>query len=276
MTKLCDYGCGREATHPFKNGKWCCEDHFRKCPAERKRKSKIMKELWKNGIRDPNEQSKFMKQLWKIDDYKKRNSENIKKAMSTSEYRKRASKVQKRTIEKIKKYHSFFCQIEEIKEGPKFGTFFVHCHNHNCLKSKEKNGWFVPTGREIELRMICLEHPGGNDAGYFYCSPECKQKCPSFNLHSDPCKNKEKPYTDTEYQVWRKEVLKRDNYKCVGYDGHYCDKPAEHAHHIHPVKTHPGLALDPDNGISLCVECHKYIHRAGIECSYGRIAAKIC
>jgi len=29
--KNCDYGCGREAKHQFKNGKWCCEDHYSKC-----------------------------------------------------------------------------------------------------------------------------------------------------------------------------------------------------------------------------------------------------
>jgi len=36
------------------------------------------------------------------------------------------------------------------------------------------------------------------------------------------------------------------------------------------------LALDPDNGISLCIECHKYIHKKGTECSTGQLANKIC
>ena len=30
--KLCDYGCGQEATHQFKNGKFCCCNHNKKCP----------------------------------------------------------------------------------------------------------------------------------------------------------------------------------------------------------------------------------------------------
>ena len=29
---LCDYGCGQEATHQFKNGKGCCKDNSLKCP----------------------------------------------------------------------------------------------------------------------------------------------------------------------------------------------------------------------------------------------------
>lgn len=29
---LCSYGCNREATHKFKNGRWCCENNAGKCP----------------------------------------------------------------------------------------------------------------------------------------------------------------------------------------------------------------------------------------------------
>ena len=28
---LCGYGCGKEAIHQFKNGKWCCSDNISKC-----------------------------------------------------------------------------------------------------------------------------------------------------------------------------------------------------------------------------------------------------
>jgi|LSQX01.2.fsa_nt_gb very-short-patch-repair endonuclease len=28
---LCEYGCGKEAIHQFKNGKWCCQNDYRKC-----------------------------------------------------------------------------------------------------------------------------------------------------------------------------------------------------------------------------------------------------
>ena len=29
--KLCDYGCGKEAIHQFKNGKWCCSKSHKSC-----------------------------------------------------------------------------------------------------------------------------------------------------------------------------------------------------------------------------------------------------
>jgi len=30
--KICEYGCGQEAKHQFKNGKWCCSEVYTKCP----------------------------------------------------------------------------------------------------------------------------------------------------------------------------------------------------------------------------------------------------
>jgi len=29
----CTYGCGKEGKHQFKNGKWCCETHWSRCPS---------------------------------------------------------------------------------------------------------------------------------------------------------------------------------------------------------------------------------------------------
>jgi len=28
---ICEYGCGLEAKHQLKNGKWCCSSHYMKC-----------------------------------------------------------------------------------------------------------------------------------------------------------------------------------------------------------------------------------------------------
>jgi len=32
---ICEYGCGQEATHQFKNGKWCCSTNTKSCPAKK-------------------------------------------------------------------------------------------------------------------------------------------------------------------------------------------------------------------------------------------------
>jgi len=46
MTILCDYGCGQEAKHQLKNGKWCCSKSYNSCPEVRKNNSK--KHIGKN------------------------------------------------------------------------------------------------------------------------------------------------------------------------------------------------------------------------------------
>lgn len=69
--------------------------------------------------------------------------------------------------------------------------------------------------------------------------------------------------------MWRKFILKRDKYKCqdCGLPVH-CDyfsiptkiRPRLEAHHIKPVRETPGLIFDLDNGITLCLFCHKTRH----------------
>jgi len=35
--ELCNYGCGKKAKYQFKNGKQCCNKHYRQCPNQRKK-----------------------------------------------------------------------------------------------------------------------------------------------------------------------------------------------------------------------------------------------
>ena len=68
----------------------------------------------------------------------------------------------------------------------------------------------------------------------------------------------------------RNQVFKLDDNKCV-----YCEQPATIVHHILPQKTHPELSLDPDNGLSCCINCHyKYGHKS--ECSTGNLGKLVC
>lgn len=59
-----------------------------------------------------------------------------------------------------------------------------------------------------------------------------------------------------EYSVWRKTVLKRDNYRCLR-----CGATSKLvAHHIYPIDYMFELAFDPDNGWTLCEDCHNQAH----------------
>ena len=60
-----------------------------------------------------------------------------------------------------------------------------------------------------------------------------------------------------EYKNWRMRVFERDNFKCQ-----VCGKVGGelNAHHIKEFSEYPELRFEVDNGITLCVNCHKKIH----------------
>lgn len=61
-----------------------------------------------------------------------------------------------------------------------------------------------------------------------------------------------------KYKNWREKVFKRDNYTCKK-----CGKRGVEiqAHHVKPWALYPALRYEVNNGITLCNECHKEIHK---------------
>ena len=57
---------------------------------------------------------------------------------------------------------------------------------------------------------------------------------------------------------WRMAVFERDKYTCA-----ICRKVGGrlNAHHIKPFSKFPNDRFDIDNGITLCEECHKRVHK---------------
>jgi len=188
-------------------------------------------------------------------------SEKAKGRMKDRKLRNKISTTLKKGIDYYLETYPFFSNIEKIKEG-KNKEILVKCKN--CGK------YFEPNGTQLYERIRQLEKIDGNDGCYFYCSEECKQQCPLYNLKQNPLKITKKYYTDEEYQTFRKFVLERDNYKCQ-----YCGEKAEHVHHEKPQKLEPFFALDPDFAWSVCKKCHyKYGHKD--ECSTGKLSNIIC
>ncbi len=77
-------------------------------------------------------------------------------------------------------------------------------------------------------------------------------------IHAIRRKKKHKHIKNTvEYKQFRTIVLTRDNYTCVSCHavGGYLE-----VHHILPKKKYPHLALEPDNAVTLCLECHYDAH----------------
>lgn len=45
--KICDYGCGRQAHYQMKNGKWCCQSSYNRCPQIKRKNSEGLKKRHK-------------------------------------------------------------------------------------------------------------------------------------------------------------------------------------------------------------------------------------
>lgn len=79
----------------------------------------------------------------------------------------------------------------------------------------------------------------------------------------------DKFYKSTDYDIWREQVLERDNYECQFFAGKWDDgihkpnviKPirANTAHHKKAIKDRPDLCLDVNNGVALSFEAHEII-----------------
>jgi len=141
------------------------------------------------------------------------------------------------------------------------------------VRCSKCNELFVPGTYYVQSRIRALKGEIYGECR-FYCSDMCRSRCEVFGKFPksfiDYNKNIEHSYTESELRVWSKEVLKRHNYICE-----YCGKKANSAHHIIPKKLDQFYALDPDNGIACCDNCHyKYGHKD--ECSTRRLAVLYC
>ena len=271
----CEYGCEQDALYKTKNGKWCCSERFNTCPEVRRKNSE------KNKIKQSGKNNGMYGKKQSIES-KRKNSESNKKTwadpnstFNTKTYRAKLKEslaivgiTRRRTISMLKEKYPLFCKIEKLRynpENPKEKEIQVRCKNHECKK------WFTPTNIQLYERIRNIEQHG-LDNSFYYCSDECKNICPLFNLHSDPNKRKDILYTNEEYQTFRTYVLERDNSICQ-----YCGKKANNVHHERPQKLEPFFALDPDFAWSCCEECHyKKGHPKESECSTGKLANIMC
>ena len=59
----------------------------------------------------------------------------------------------------------------------------------------------------------------------------------------------------SEYQTWRREVRQRDENTC-----RICGVQRNiHIHHVKPLEKYPEFAIELDNGITLCGNCHAFL-----------------
>lgn len=78
---------------------------------------------------------------------------------------------------------------------------------------------------------------------------------PNWNGGSTPAR-KQVQNSDA-YKTWRINVFNRDDFTCC-FCGQHGGKL--HAHHMYAFAKFPELRINPDNGETLCIPCHKKLH----------------
>lgn len=80
-----------------------------------------------------------------------------------------------------------------------------------------------------------------------------------FGIAVPPWRRSDKEQRNTvEYRVWRTKVFERDDYTCQD-----CEQRGGelNAHHIKPFAKYKDLRFEVSNGVTLCIDCHKEVHK---------------
>jgi len=167
-----------------------------------------------------------------------------------------------KNLPSFERFKSQLSYIEEIRRSSK---------DKNILEVKciYCGKWFIPKRTECESRVNAIN---GHTKGElrFYCSDDCKNNC-SIYKRSKYQKGFE-PISSREVQPeLRQIVFGRDKWtcqKCGKYGGKL------HCHHITGVELNPIESADIDNCITLCKDCHKWIHKNIPGCGYNDLRCK--
>jgi len=257
----CGYGCGKKAIHQFKNGKWCCENKYQKCPSMR---ALVKKQT--TGSSNPmfgKKQSEETKM--KISKSNKDPDIQTRSKMSISQSKRTYNKgywkggYDKKGIPHFDVYASRISYAEDIRRNIKDPNILeVRCTY--C------NNWFAPSISQVQERGRALEKISATESR-FYCSDKCKLACPIYKK----IKYAEgyAPETSREVQPQLRQMrFEKDNYTCQKCKKHQSNLDVElHCHHLEGIRWEPIESADVDKVITLCKNCHIEVHKKE-GCSY--------
>ena len=214
---LCEYGCGQEATHQFRNGKWCCLNHVNKCPYVKK------KYIGKNlSIETKNKISKIHKGKIVNEEIKKKMSESHKGKIVSEETKKRMSKSHKGRIVK---------ESTRIKIGNAHKGKIVSKKTKNKMSESRKGKIPWNKGHKLNIQYYIDNYPLFSKIEEMRYNPdkpgekEIQVHCKNHNCSNS--KEQNGWFTPTENQLdGRRRALEDKN----GNGGHYfycCDECKE-------------------------------------------------
>jgi hypothetical protein len=132
------------------------------------------------------------------------------------------------------------------------------------LNGKRKGGWKLSDGAKKKISIAHMGHKSYFPIGYSVWNKGKKNAQPKLYGSDNPhwkggitIKNTQLR-NSYQYRDWRRSVYIRDNFTCV-----FCEITGGRlvAHHVKEFSLYPKLRFDISNGITLCVECHKFIHK---------------
>lgn len=118
-----------------------------------------------------------------------------------------------------------------------------------------------------------------------FCSMSCKAKYFFTGERNPRWKGGISSWKDSvkstdEYKRWRMKVFQRDRFTCrkcfhrSKASKAHGDKSSDiHAHHIEPMRENKERWFEVDNGITLCVKCHRETY--GKEKSFAKVFREI-
>jgi len=195
---FCEYGCGKEANHQFKNGKWCCSGNLSSCPKIKEKRQQTFIE--KYGVDNPSKSKEVIEkksQTW-LRKYGVKNpaqSKEIQEKMKQTNLEKygvdnpaQNNKVQekmKQTNLKIRGVE-YPLQNKEVQEKRK-QTLVKNYGVDNPRKSKEI---------QRKIKQINLKNHG---VEYYVQSIEAKEKF--LKRHPFFCQIEEIKIEDNQFKV---------------------------------------------------------------------------
>ena len=162
------------------------------------------------------------------------NLEKIKWGNSNAKYKTYAEKL---TIDESPRLH---------KDGESLEVLCKYCGKY-----------FIPKNDIVDRRVSVLNGYASGDQ-YLYCSENCKLSCPIFGQVKYP-KGFKKQSSREVNPLIRQMCFERDNWECQ-ICGKSTDEVQLHCHHIEGYTQNPRLGNDIENVITLCKDCHKYVH----------------